>query len=77
MTITVQSQNLVSTKIVISNFREKIFENDYLWSSANFKWWKMFANSLETSLFSRIEVASFKISNPDSVRVKSTMVKFG
>ena len=58
---------MISTKIVITNFSEN-YENCRLCSS-KFKWWKMFSKSLDSKKFWIIKVASFEISNPDSLRV--------
>ena len=78
----VRYRNIISTKIVITNFRQKLrksllqifaknYENCHLYSSAKFRSWKMSGTSLKTSRFLIIKAASFDICNPDSVGVNS------
>ena len=45
----------------------KNYENRQLYFSALFRWWKMFAKSIDTSKFWHITVAFFEISNPESL----------
>ena len=51
---------MISMEIVITNFREKLYEKCHLCSSIKFKWFKLSIKSLESSQL-------IKISDPNSV----------
>ena len=63
---------MISTKIVITDFHEKIRKLSFLF----FRLLKMFLKSREKGLFSKIKFVPFKISKPDSLRVNQPYLDF-
>ena len=62
----VHNKNMISTKIVIRNFRETLQKLSFIFFT---KIQMMLAKSLVTNQFWNIYVCSFKISNSDSLRI--------
>ena len=54
----------------------KNHKNCHRYYSEKFRQWKIFAKCIETSHFWNIKVALFRISNPDSIRVKFFLTYF-